>query len=96
VTHFLNENTPQNKAHWEKFFAGDEISPPPEALWEKIFAGCAVFTMFLFVVVGSMALYDTFAPEIAELGVAVGQRATAVWQWVVTFGHCPVCCGRGL
>jgi hypothetical protein len=93
VTHFLNENTPQNKAHWEKFFA--DKNPPPEPRWEVFFACCATFTVFLGVVIGVMALLDTFAPEIAGLEVAVGQRATAVWQWVVTFGHCPACCGSG-
>jgi hypothetical protein len=92
VTHPLLENTPQNKAHWEKFFA-DKNPPPPEPRWEAFFAGCAVFVVFIGCLIGGMALYDTFAPEIAELEVAVGQRATAVWQWVVTFGHCPVCCG---
>ena len=72
-----------------------ENPPPAETSWEAFFAGCAVFVIFIGCLIGGMALYDFFAPEIADLEVAVGQRAAAVWQWVVTFGHCPACCGSG-
>jgi hypothetical protein len=71
----------------------DDVPALPR--WQSIAIGITVYGIGIGAIVGGMALCDLFAPEIVELEVAVGQRATAVWQWVVTFGHCPACCGSG-
>jgi hypothetical protein len=73
----------------------DENPTPALPRWQSIGIGIVVYGIGIGAIIGVQALCGHFAPEIVELEVAVGQRATAVWQWVVTFGHCPACCGSG-